>query len=81
MAYGSLIDIIGDLSSDFKQTLLEADIKIALSSVYGPTTNLIDFDREDGRLTANTPPVGFTFNIPDFSSAHLTGTLIWKADD
>lgn len=81
MAYGSLIDVIGDLSADVKQVLLEDDIKIALSSVYGPTTNLIDFDREDGRLTANTPPIGFTFNIPDFSSAHLTGTLIWKADD
>lgn len=81
MAYGSLIDVIGDLSADVKQVLLENDIKIALSSVYGPTTNLIDFDREDGRLTANTPPIGFTFNIPDFSSAHLTGTLIWKADD
>lgn len=81
MAYGSLIDVIGDLSADVKQVLLENNIKIALSSVYGPTTNLIDFDREDGRLTANTPPIGFTFNIPDFSSAHLTGTLIWKADD
>lgn len=80
MAYGSLIDIIGDLSADFKQTLLEADIKIALSSVYGVTTNLIDFERKDGRLSANTLPVGFSFNIPDFSRAHLTGTLIWKAD-
>lgn len=80
MAYGSLIDIIGDLSADFKQTLLEADIKIALSSVYRVTTNLIDFERKDGRLSANTSPVGFFFNIPDFSRAHLTGTLIWKAD-
>lgn len=80
MAYGSLIDIIGDLSADFKQTLLEADIKIALSSVYGVTTNLIDFERKDGRLSANTPPVGFVFSIPDFSRDHLTGTLIWKAD-
>lgn len=81
IAYGSLIDVIGDLSTDVKQILLENDIKIALSAVYGVTTNLIDFEREDGRLSANTPPVGFTFNIPDFSSAHLTGTLIWKADD
>lgn len=81
IAYGSLIDVIGELSTDVSQNLLETDIKYALSSVYSLERNLIDFDREDGRLTANTPPVGFTFNIPDFSSAHLTGTLIWKADD
>lgn len=81
MAYGSLINEIGDLSTNFSQSLLETDIIYALSSVYSLQRNQIDFTREDGKLTATTPPVGFTFNIPDFSSAHLTGTLIWKADD
>lgn len=81
MAYGSLINEIGDLSTNFSQSLLETDIRYALSSVYSLQRNQIDFTRKDGRLTATTPPVGFTFNIPDFSSAHLTGTLIWKADD
>ncbi len=76
IAYGSLIDVIGD----FDNSLLKRNITFALSAVYGVTTNLIDFEREDGRLSANTPPVGFFFNIPDFSRAHLTGTLIWKAD-
>ena len=76
MAYGSLIDVIGD----FDNSLLKRNITFALSAVYSLGRNQIDFDREDGRLTANTPPVGFTFNIPDFSNAHLTGTLIWKAD-
>lgn len=81
IAYGSLINVIGDLSATFNKSLLERNITFALSAVYSLERNQIDFAKyKDGRLTEYSAPVGFFFGIPDFSSAHLTGTLIWKAD-